>query len=330
MVWTDVLRSAVLVGSMALVLTLALTRIDGGWATVWRLGVEHGKFEMFDFRFDPTVRNNFYSACAFGAFVYLAAHATAQPSVQRYQATPTVAAARRSLVVRGLAIAVGCLLFFVVGTTVFAFYHQTPGGGFPALKRQDHLLTHFVLTELTVPGLAGLLLAGLFAATMSTVESGINSLAALVACDWLPGRALQVRGGRWLSVLFGLAVIGTSLLVPRLGANVFDIIIKISGALFGPLLGVFLLGMLVPRANAAGALAGILAGVTALTVAVQTPLSPWWYGAVTCVPTLVGGALASLFFPPPPAEKVIGLVVVPWRQGGDSAITMKGKEPAIP
>jgi len=319
MVWTDVVRSVVLLGSMTTVLVLALARIDGGWQTVWRLGLQHGKFQMFDLRFDPTVRNNFYSACAFGLFVYLGAHATGQPSVQRYLATPTVAAAWWSLAVRGLAIAVGCLLFFLVGSTLFAFYHQglpssaAPGSGFPDLPRQDQLLPHFVLTELAVPGLAGLLLAGLFAATMSTVESGINSLAALVANDWFPRQTLRVRESRWVSALFGLGVIGAAQLVPLLGKNVFDIIITISGALFGPLLGVFLLGMLVPRANARGALIGVAAGGLGLAAALWTSLSPWWFGAVTCVPTIAVGALASFLFPPPPADKVNGLIVVPHR-----------------
>jgi SSS family transporter len=319
-VWSDVVRSAVLVGSMTTVLVLTLSRIDGGWGTVWRLGLAHGKFQMFDFHFDPTVRNTFWSACAFGMFVYLAAHATAQPSVQRYQATPTISTARWSLAVRGVAIAVGCLLFFVVGSTLFAFYHQAlppsakAGSGFPNLARQDHLLPYFVLHELSIPGLAGLLLAGLFAATMSTVESGINSLAALVACDWLSAGEREVRKSRWMSVLLGLGVIGTSLLVPYLGTNVFDIIIKISGAFFGPLLGVFLLGMFVPRANASGAVAGLAGGVATLVVVVLTPISPWWYGALTCVPTVAVGTLASFLFSPPPARQVLGLVVVPWNR----------------
>ena len=148
--------------------------------------------------------------------------------------------------VRGLAIGLGCLLFFVVGSALFAFYHQQPGSDFPKLAREDHLMPHFVLHELSIPGLAGLPLAGLFAATMSTVESGINGLAALVACDWFPTGAGAVRKSRWLSALFGFWVIGTSLVVPYLAKNVFDIIINISGTFLGPLLGLFLLGMLVP------------------------------------------------------------------------------------
>ena len=103
-----------LAGSMSTVLALALARIDGGWVTVWQLGLEHGKFRMFDLDFDMTRRNNFYSALAFGFFVYLGAYATGQPSVQRYQATPTVSAARWSLLVRSIATAIGALLFFLV------------------------------------------------------------------------------------------------------------------------------------------------------------------------------------------------------------------------
>lgn len=316
-VWSDVVRSAVLVGSMTTVLILTLDRIDGGWETVWRLGQAHGKFQMFNFHFDPTVRNNFWSACAFGMFVYLGAHATGQPSVQRYQATPTIAAARWSIVIRGVTIALGCLLFFAVGSTLFAFYHQSlpdsaqPGSGFPELKRQDHLLPHFVLHELSIPGLAGLLLAGLFAATMSTVESGINGLAALVACDWLAAGEQEVRKSRWLSALFGLGVIGMSLLVPYLGKNVFDIIILISGAFFGPLLGLFLLGMLVPRANASGAVMGLICGLATLVAAVWTPISPWWYGVLTCVPTILVGGLASFLFAPPEPRQLRDLLVIP-------------------
>jgi Na+/proline symporter len=281
---------------------------------------------MFDVRFDPAQRSNFYAACAYGLFVYLAAQATGQTAVQRLVSLPSVAAARRSLAINGMMSAAGCLVFFLVGSTLFAFYQQREPPGFPDLARQDHLLPHFVLTELAVPGLAGLLLAGLFAASMSSMDSGINSLAALVTCDWLPGRLPGVGGSRLLCALFGAGVVvAAALLVPRLGTNVFDIIIKIAGALFGPLLGVFLLGMLVPRANTGGAAVGLLAGAAALLVAVQTPLSHWWYGAVTSVPTFAVGALASLLFAPPPEHKVRGLVVVPW--GGAAVPT---RRPAAP
>ena len=314
-VWTDVAQAVVLFGGMLIVLVLALGRIPGGWSTVWQLGQQHGKFEMFDLRFDLTHRANFFSAAAYGVFVYLAAHATGQSSVQRYVSMPSVAAARWSLAVNGALTAGICLVFFLVGSTLFAYYHHSlppgaeAGSGFPVLPRQDQLTPHFIQTELAVPGLMGLLLAGLFAAVMSSIDSGANSMTSLVVCDWLDSRKLKVRESRLLCGLFGMGAIVMSLLVPHLGKHVFDIIVTIAGALFGPLLGVFALGMFVRRANTPGAVLGLLAGAAGLAIVACTDVSHFWYGAFTCVPTFVVGALSSFLFPAPQPQRLRGLVM---------------------
>jgi Na+/proline symporter len=314
-VWTNVLKSAVLAGVVLAVLLLAVGRVEGGWASVWRLGREHDKFALFDLRFDVTSRATFFSACAFGMFVYLSVAVTAQGAVQRYASMPSVGAARRLLAVNGIGTALVCLLFFLLGSVMFAFYAQHPAGEasiFPPVPRKDELTMHFVLTELPYPGLAGLLLAGLFTAVMGSTSSGLNGLSALVVCDWLPRRTMGTRVSRLMTALFGVATVGMALVAPYLGEHVFDIIIRISGAFFGPLLGLFLLAALVPRANAGGAWAGLVAGLLSLVVIFPTAVSPWWYGALTCLPTLLVGVLASYLFPPPAAEKVRGLVVS-WR-----------------
>ena len=115
---------------------------------------------------------------------------------------------------------------------------------------------------------------------------------------------------RAMCVVFGAIVIVSALLVPYLGENVFDIIIKISGTFFGPLLAVFLLGMLVPWANGAGALAGLVAGAISLAFVWQVAaVSHWWYGAFTGIPTFVVGFFASLFFPRPRRDQLEGLCV---------------------
>ena len=108
---------------------------------------------------------------------------------------------------------------------------------------------------------------------------------------------------------FGSVTIGMALVVPYLGEHVFDIIIRISGALFGPLLGLFVLGAAVRRANAHGALIGLAAGVNSLVLIFPTAINAWWYGAFTCLPTLAVGACASLLFPAPPREKTEGLLL---------------------
>jgi SSS family transporter len=311
-VWTNVLKSAFLACVVIAILLLAVARIDGGWAGVWRLGLEHDKFAMFDLRFDLTSKARFWPACAFGLFVYLAVSVASQGAVQRYASLPSVAAGRRMLAVNGIGTALVCLLFFALGTTMFAFYTQNPAGQgrvFPELAKKDQLTMHFVRTELGYPGLIGLLLAGLFTTVMGSISSGLSSLSALLVCDWLPGRAAGLRTSRLVSAVFGAVTVGMALVVPYLGEHVFDIIIRISGALFGPLLGLFVLGAAVRRANARGALIGLAAGGVSLALIFPSEINAWWYGAFTCLPTLAVGAGASLLFPAPPAGKTEGLVL---------------------
>lgn len=311
-VWTNVLKSAFLAGVVVAILFLAVARVDGGWASVYRLGLEHDKFAMFDVRFDLTSRATFLPACAFGLFVYMAVSVASQGAVQRYASLPSVAAGRRMLAVNGIGTALVCLLFFVLGSVIFAFYTQHPAGTdsvFPTLSRKDQVTMHFVRTELPYPGLIGLLLAGLFITVMGSISAGLSALSSLLVCDWFPGHRPGLGSSRWMSAIFGAAAIGMALVAPYLGEHVFDIIIRISGAFFGPLLGLFVLGTTVRRANAPGALIGLGAGAATLAIIFPTDINAWWYGAFTCLPTLAVGACASLLFPAPPADKVQGLML---------------------
>jgi SSS family transporter len=313
-VWTNVLKSAFLAGVVVAILVLAVGRVDGGWASVYRLGLEHHKFAMFDVRWDLTSRASLFPACAFGLFVYLAVAVAAQGAVQRYASLPTVGAGRKMLIVHGIGTALVSLLFFSLGTVIFAYYTQHPAGTisiFPELQREDQVTMHFVRTELPYPGLIGLLLAGLFVTVMGSISAGLSALSSLLVCDWFSGQSSGLRSSRLLSAAFGAATIGMALLAPYLGKHVFDIIIRISGAFFGPLLGLFVLGAAVRRANADGALIGFGAGIMALIMIFPTEINAWWYGAFTCIPTLAFGIWASLLFPAPPAEKVRGLLLPP-------------------
>ena len=310
-IWTDVLQAATLGGGMLLVLILAVQRIDGGMATIVHLGMEHDKFQMFDMSLDLTRPGTFLAACSLALFAYLPGYTTSQVTVQRYVCMRNLSEARRGLLINALVATLVAILFFFVGTTLFAYYHQGGGPGFPELEKQDQLMPYFVLTELRCAGLTGLLVAGLFAAVMSTIDSGINSLTAVVVYDWLSGRDLPVAVSRLLCCLFGVAVIGAALIAPHLERDVIGIISVVSGTFLGLLLAVFLMGMLVPRANTGGAMVGLLAGAASLMyVWTQTDICGWWYGAFTCVPAFVVGVGASYLFPAPRQEQLKGLA---WR-----------------
>ncbi|HIQ20285.1 MAG TPA: hypothetical protein EYH34_03480 [Planctomycetes bacterium] len=314
-IWTDVLQAAVLGGGVVLVLLSAVGRVEGGWAAVFQMGLEHGKFRMFDMDPELTRRGTFWSACALGLFAYLPGYTTSQVTVQRYLCTPGVKEARRALVTNALVATVVAVLFFLAGSVLFAFYHQPGAGGFPSLEKKDQLMPYFVLAEMPYAGLSGLVLSGLFAAVMSTIDSGINSLTAVVAYDWLSGRRLRMAVNRLLTCAFGLCVIGAALVVPLLGEHVIDIIARVAGLSLGLLLGVYLMGMLVPRANSAGAWLGLGAGAGCLTwVWLATDVDAWWYGAFACLPVIAVGVPASYLARSPRPEQLAGLAWNPARE----------------
>lgn len=313
-VWTDVLQGFALGGGMLVILYMGLERMDGGWTGMMDLGRQYGKFEMFDLRFDMSPGSeNVFSSLSIALFTYLPWYATTLIAVQRYVSLPSVRAAQRSLILNAAMTVVICLLFFLVGTTIFAFYHQglpdgtRAGQGFPDVHA-NQLMPHFVLNELSVAGLAGLLLAGLFAAAMSSIDSGINGLTATLVCDWLPARNLSISFSRLLSLVFGMLAVASALVILYQRSEVYSSIIAISGTFLGLLLGMFLVGMLFKSANTGGLFVGLICGILTLIV-MWDRVDVDWYGALTCIPTCILGCLTSYFFRGPRAEQVEGLVI---------------------
>jgi Na+/proline symporter len=140
--------------------------------------------------------------------------------------------------------------------------------------------------------------AGLFAAALSTIDSGINSLTAVAIYDWMDGSKVSIRVSRIMSVLIGVLIIAAALISPFLGEYLIEIIAKIVGVFLGLLLGLFLLGLFVPRANTGGAYIGLTAASLALAVVwTQTALPHWWYGSITVGVTVLVGWLSSMLLP---------------------------------
>ena len=324
-IWTDVLQAAVLGTAMVMVMFLAVSRIDGGWSAFWAISTEHNKFQLFHLNTDLLAKENFtgqntvFTAVAFGLFMYLPGYAVSQNMIQRYVCPGSLAGGRRVVLLSAAVNSAIGFLFLMVGTALFAFYSQPGGGGLPAagveIAKEDQILPYFVATQLPRVGLLGFILAGLFAAAMSTIDSGINAVTSVIVYDWLSGRQLPLTISRVLTAVLGATVIGAALFVPVLGGTVIGIINVIAGTSLGTLLAVYLLGMFVPRANLPGALIGLASGLVCLTLVwALTDVPSWWLGAFTIVPTFVVGALASLLFPPAPGSSLRDTLVRTGRQ----------------
>ncbi len=312
-IWTDVLQTVVLGGAIVVIMFLAVGRIEGGWPAFKAIAVQHDKFQMFHLDSNLLAAENFtgkntvFTALAFGLFMYLPGYAVSQNMIQRYVCAGTLARGRGVVVLSAVINAGLGLLFLLVGTALFAFYSQPGGSGLPAagveIVKEDQILPYFVSTQMPGVGLVGLVLAGLFAAAMSTIDSGINGVTSVIVYDWLSGKELPLKISRILTAALGAVVIAAAIVVPLIGEAVIDIIMTIAGTSLGMLLGIYLLGMLVRRANLGGVLVGSAAGLTCLVlVCIFTDIPKWWYGAFTIVPTFVVGAFASLLFRPPAAS----------------------------
>ena len=319
-IWTDAMQAIVLGGAIVLVLLFAVGRIDGGWEGLFQVANEHHKLQMV--HLEPhllapenfTAPNSLYTALAFGLFMYLPGYAVAQNMIQRFVCSGSLAAGRGVAVLSAVINSVLGLLFLFVGTALFAFYAQESGAGLPVagvqIAKEDQILPYFVSTELPGIGLVGLILAGLFAAAMSTIDSGINGVSSVIVFDWMRGKQLSVAFSRALTALLGVLVVIAALLVPYLSESVLDITMAISGTFLGFLLAIYLLGIFVPRANLPGALIGLATGAVCFTAAwTLTSLPPWWFGVFTIFPTFVVGALSSLLFDPPPQTALVGTML---------------------
>jgi SSS family solute:Na+ symporter len=311
-IWTDVLQAAVLGGAIIAVMLLAVSRVNGGWSGFWSIATEHNKFQMFHLNGrllaaeNFTGKNTVFTAAAFGLFMYLPGYAVSQNMIQRYVCSGSIARGRGVVVLSAVINAGLGLLFLLVGTALFAFYSQPGGVGLPvagtAIAKEDQILPYFVSTQLPRVGLVGLILAGLFAAAMSTIDSGINGVTSVIVYDWLSSKELPLKIGRILTAVLGFVVICAAILIPVLGDTVFDIITTIAGTSLGMLLAIYLLGMFLPYANLRGVLIGLAVGLMCLAfVWIFTDIPKWWFGLFTIIPTFITGAIASLFFEKPSA-----------------------------
>jgi SSS family transporter len=223
-IWTDVMQLVVLfIGQLAIVL-VAVTRVPGGWGQVLAYGQQSGRLEL-SLSPDPTVRLTLWGLIIGGAFMHLVQMATDQVSVQRYLSASSLKVAQRGLWLKLWLVLPVTAVFYGTGLVLYAFY-QVHGDPVAAGKiaRADQILPHFVVTQLP-HGLPGLSIAAIFAASMSTISAGINSLTSASLVDFYQrlwrrpdlSEKTQLRIARWLTLSYGVIVVALAFLVQRLG-----------------------------------------------------------------------------------------------------------------
>lgn len=206
------------------------------------------------------------------------------------------------------------LIFFMMGTGLYLFYKAQPEKLDPAFTT-DQILPLFIATELPV-GIAGLLVAGIFAAAQSTVSTSMNSTATAIVTDFLRpfGLLASERGYlRAAKVLTGaLGVVGTCLALVFVSPDIrslFDEFVRVIGLFMGVLGGLFALGTLTRRASGVGAIFGAVTAVVVMgAMPYYSSINGFLYASIGLVICFVVGYISS-GISPPPARNTQGLTI---------------------
>jgi SSS family transporter len=269
-IWTDVMQLCVLFGGQLLIMIIGTSKVDGGLMGVWETAKAGGRLNI-SFSLDPQVRITLWAALIGGAFLNLVQMATDQVSVQRYLTAKSMRDAQKALWIKLWLFLPVFAVFYGTGLVLYAFYQQNPDPAAAKLVAgaADQILPHFVVTQLPF-GLPGLLIAAIFAASMSTISAGVNSLTSATLCDFYQTlekekvpEAVQVRRARWWTLIYGVLVTLLAFVFAGLDKNLIESVNTLMGLIGGPMLGLLLLGMFTKRADTRGALIGCMAGLAA-------------------------------------------------------------------
>jgi len=301
-VWTDALQAIVLLGGAFLSFGLIIASLDGGWGEFTSVAAADQKMRWanFDFSDASYMTTAFWVMLVGGLGSSLIPYSSDQVVVQRYVSTPTEEKARKAVWMNAGMSAVATVLFFSLGTALYVFYKATPTSLDPTF-RVDSVLPLFISRELPV-GVAGIVVAAVFAAAQSTVSSSMNSTSTVIVTDFFQRLGFETTEAGWLRlarvctvVLGTLGTVFGLVLVQGDIKSAWETFLTIIGFVLGPICGIFMLGMFTKAGNAPGAVVGAVCGVLALIWAREgTPMHGLLYAPLGIVSSFVTGLLGSL------------------------------------
>lgn len=304
-VWTDTIQSFILLGGPLFCILLILYRLDGGIGQFVSMSMADNKFHWvnLDFSSASMMTAALWVVVLGGIGQSLVPYTSDMAVVQRYMSVSGIQQARRAIWTNAIAIIPATLLFFTVGSALYVFYKSNPERLDPTFKN-DAVFPLFIARELPM-GVAGLVIAGLFAAAQSTIATSMNSSATAFVTDfirpfnWIKTEAGYLQLARIMT--FTLGCLGTAIAVLFAMSDIkslWDMFMTILGLIGGAMCGLFCLGIFTVRANSTGAMVGAICGVFGLYwIQEYTSVNLLLYATIGIVLCFITGYIASLLFP---------------------------------
>jgi SSS family transporter len=284
-VWTELLQASVYVlGGISAVILLGQS-VTGGWGHIIDVAQTADKLKVIDFYTGLDRPHTVFAGLLGGAFLSMASHGADQLIVQRLLTARSLRDAQKAIIGSGFVVFAQFTLFLFVGIGLFVLF------GGKTFAAPDSIFPAFILQYMP-PGLVGLILAAILAATMSTHSGAINSLAAATTHDiYLPltKRSVEdpetLRFGKLSALVWGIALTGGALLYREQGTPVVVIALSIASFTYGALLGGFFLGILWRRAIQRDAILGMAVAIVVMSFIVFAkqllPILPSMTGILT-------------------------------------------------
>lgn len=301
-VWGDVIQGFLLVGGAVLALVWIIHDVDGGFRGMMDIAVDNSKFKVFDFSLDWT-RPVFWVAITGGVANQLLTYTSDQSVVQKYLTVKDERGTKRSIVLNGLLVIPITFLFFGIGTALFAFFKTHPAMLDPGMSNTDSIFPHYIMCCMP-KGLAGLLIAAVFAAAMSTLSSNINSSTTVMSVDFFsrlkPGcnDTEKVRFARRAGVVVGSLGVAMAVALASLPiASLWDQFNFFLGLLTSGVGGLFMMGVFTKRIGTRAAFTGFASSIIILLLCNSlTNITSTLYGFIGLISCLAIGYLSSFIW----------------------------------
>ncbi|KAL0106500.1 hypothetical protein PUN28_016304 [Cardiocondyla obscurior] len=264
---TDVFQGLLMFAALFLIIGTAATEV-GGLGEIWEIAKKGQRLEFDRIDLDPTVRHTWWSLTFGGLCTFLSLYGVNQVQIQRTLSVKNMKASQTAM---WMSWPILTLLSFTTcfsGLAMYSKYYKCD----PFLKKRitspDMLMPLYVMDTMSnIPGLAGLFIAGIFSAGLSTISAALNSLAALTLEDYMkplckncirfeftPSKTATIA--KILAFAYGIISIALAFLAQLLG-GLLQASLTIFGVVGGPLLGIFTLGMSTVSATEGGAVTGV-------------------------------------------------------------------------
>lgn len=301
-IWIEVAQAALLFGGGIVCIVLAIAGLEGGLSDFFVHGIADNKFSLGESEWNFT-SSSLLVILIGNIFIRLGNLTSDQAVVQRYMTTSSLKQAQRSVWADVWVSIPWALVVYGLGTALYIYYKQHPDQLNPSIA-SDGILPMFIAQRAPV-GLSGLIIAAIFAASMSTLEGSIHSVATIFTTDFYARYKKNITQkqtavtARIATVVLGVFATGLSLVLVYMDVNsILDVFQEITGLFIGASAALFMLGIFTQRANSTGALIGaVSSGLILYLVKTMTPLSFWLYSAIGFLSCYIIGYLASCIFP---------------------------------